>query len=223
MPNPRKIPFVTNHLYHIYNRGVERRPTFIGKGEVRRALETLQYYRFSNLPVKLSKFLSNSDEEKEKILQNSREKGELVEIVAFCLMPNHFHFLLKQLKDQGISKFISNFTNSYTKYFNTKNRREGPLFQGTFKAVLIETDEQLIHLSRYIHLNPIVAGIVEEQKLEQYIASSYPEYLGQNINVICHKEAILGFFRSPLEYKKFVHDQISYAKKLNKIKHLALE
>ncbi len=223
MPNPRKIPFATDHFYHVYNRGIERRPTFIGKREIRRALETLKYYRFTKPPVKLSKFLSCSDEEKNKIIQQFNQNNKLVEIIAFCLMPNHFHFLLKQLKDQGISKFISNFTNSYTKYFNTKNEREGPLFQGTFKAVLIETDEQLVHLSRYIHLNPIVAGIVEEQKLGEYIASSYPEYLGQNTNVICQRETILSFFRSRIEYKRFVHDQISYAKELKRIKHLALE
>ena len=83
-------------------------------------------------------------------------------------MPNHFHLLLKQTIDNGISHFLSKFTNSYTKYFNTKYNRVGPVFQGVFKSVHIESDEQLMHLSRYIHLNPVVSAVVEKQNLLSY-------------------------------------------------------
>ena len=76
-----------------------------------------------------------------------------MEIICYCLMPNHLHLLLRQLMDGGISKFMSNFANSYTRYFNTKSKRKGPVFEGKFKAKRIETDEQLLHLSRHIHLN----------------------------------------------------------------------
>lgn len=92
-------------------------------------------------------------------------------------MPNHFHLLLQQIRDGGITEFISKLTNSYTRYFNIRNKRIGPLFQGEFKAVHVETDEQLIHLSRYIHLNPIVSYITK--KLESYQWFSYLEYLGR--------------------------------------------
>lgn len=223
MATNRKITFVNDYFYHIYNRGVERRPTFIKKREVGRALLTLKYYRFANLPLKLSKFLILSEAERNKLQSQISESRKLVEIIAYCLMPNHFHFLLKQLQDNGISRFISDFTNSYTKYFNTKNDRVGPLFQGTFKAVIVETDEQLLHLSRYIHLNPVVSAIIKDEEFEEYQASSYPEYLNNSLESICKKEEILNFFSSMEEYQKFVRDQIGYAKELEKIKHLTLE
>lgn len=139
-------------------------------------------------------------------------------------MPNHFHFLLKQVEEEGTSKFMSNFTNSYTRYFNVKNKRNGPLFQGKFKAIRIETDEQLLHLSRYIHLNPYSSYVVKTLKdLEKYPSSSFPEYLGKSQTSLCSKEIILGQFKNLNLYKKFVFDQADYQRRLEKIKHLILE
>ncbi len=138
-------------------------------------------------------------------------------------MPNHFHFLLKQKLDKGVATFISNITNAYTKYFNTRNNRVGPLLQGTFKAVLVETDEQLIHLSRYIHLNPVVSSVITEKELDYYPWSSYPEYLGLSDNNISDKDFILKMFRSIRHFKEFVTSQIDYGKKLERIKHLTME
>ncbi len=137
-------------------------------------------------------------------------------------MPNHFHFLIRQLKENGISKFMSQISNSFTKYFNTKYNRVGPLFQGAFKAVLIESDEQLIHVSRYIHLNPIVSGLVKN--LEDYRWSSYLECI-KPIDTFCSTNEILGFF-TPDErkrYKEFVEAQIDYGRKLEKIKHQLID
>ena len=137
-------------------------------------------------------------------------------------MPNHFHFLIRQLKENGISKFMSQISNSYTKYFNTKYNRIGPLFQGAFKAVLIESDEQLIHVSRYIHLNPVVSGLIKN--LEDYRWSSYLEYIKPN-DTFCSINEILGFF-TPNErkrYKEFVEAQIDYGRKLEKIKHQLID
>lgn len=139
-------------------------------------------------------------------------------------MPNHFHFEIEQKKDNGISQFFSNFTNSYTKYLNTRTERSGSLFEGTFKAVRVETDEQLIHLSRYIHLNPVTSFVVKKEGLENYPWSSLPEYLGQDKeNPICNKHKILDMFHSVEEYRKFLFDQISYAQELDEIKHLIFE
>lgn len=138
-------------------------------------------------------------------------------------MPNHFHFLLKQKIDHGISNFISNFTNSYTKYFNTKYDRVGPLFQGLFKAVLVESEEQLIHLSRYIHLNPVTSSLVKPEDLQNYYWSSYPEYVDLLEDSLTNKHLILDFFPSIDKYKEFVLDQVDYAKKLEFIKHLILD
>ena len=140
-------------------------------------------------------------------------------------MPNHFHLLLKQIIDGGISKFMSNFTNRYTRYLNTKNDRNGPIFQGRFKAIRIETDEQLLHVCRYIHLNPYTSYVVKTfSNLEKYPYSSFPEYLGKTKREFCNKELILHHFnKDRKDYKKFVFNQANYQRELNKIKHLTLE
>lgn len=145
----------------------------------------------------------------------------IVEIVCYCLMPNHFHFLLQQKRDGGITEFASKLTNSYTKYFNIKNRRVGPLFQGEFKSVYIETNEQLLHLSRYIHLNPLVDYVTKY--LENYKWSSYIEYINSSINGACQKDIILNQFKSHNDYKQFVLNWEDYGKKLEAIKHQLLD
>jgi putative transposase len=138
-------------------------------------------------------------------------------------MPNHFHFLLKQLKDNGISKFLGNLQNSYTRYFNIKRERDGSLFLDQFKAVLVRTDEQLVHVSRYIHLNPYTSYVVKEQDdLFKYTWSSLSEYL-ENKPEICELDTITSFFKSYKAYQNFIEDQADYQKQLYKIKHLVLE
>ena len=152
----RKIPLVNNEFYHVFNKGVASLPTFTNEKEYLRAIEAMDYYRNSNIPLKFTKFSNLSLKEKTKNLNKLDEQSNrLVLIVSYCFMPNHFHFLLKQVVDGGISKFVSNFTNSYTRYFNTKNQRTGHLFQGKFKSVRIESEEQLLHVSRYIHIRHI--------------------------------------------------------------------
>lgn len=136
-------------------------------------------------------------------------------------MPNHFHLLLKQVADNGISEFIGKISNGYTKYFNTKHNRVGPLLQGAFKAVPIETDEQLLHLSRYIHLNPFVTELSKD--LNTYKYSSYREYMDLDSKDLCSKELVLNFFKTAKEYKKFIDDHSSYAIELERIKHLLLD
>ena len=212
MPS-RIVPFVNGHYYHIYNRGVEKRPIFEGNWDQTRLMKTIQYYQLSGPKPRLSIFL------KYKTFKPDPGK-KIVEIISYCLMPNHFHFLIKQTKDGGITEFVSKLSNSYTKFYNTKYHRVGPLLQGEFKSVLVETDEQLIHLSRYIHLNPVASLIVKD--LNQYKWSSYHEYV-ENKNGICSKEEIMNFFKTPQDYQKFVLDQADYAKELEKIKHQLLE
>lgn len=136
-------------------------------------------------------------------------------------MPNHFHLLLKQVQEGGISEFMRRFIHSYTKYLNTKNHTEGPLFQGMFKAVLVESDEQLIHLSRYIHLNPLVSQVTEN--LNTYQDSSYPAYIGLDNKPKISKEDILNFFKSPKDYEKFVSDQADLGRTLELLKHQTID
>lgn len=220
----RNVVLANNEIYHVFNRSIEQRPVFINKREYRHSVLTLNFYRFKNPPLRLSKALLLDLQAKQDFFNRLKQEGKrLVEIITYCFMPNHFHFLLKQKSDNGTTKFMSNFTNSYTRYFNTKNKRIGPLFQGIFKAVRIENDDQLIHVSRYIHLNPVVSFLVKENFLDLYPWSSLPEFLGNQEEEICDKEIILDFFASKEQYRKFIHDQIDYAKKLEEIKHLLLE
>jgi len=153
----------------------------------------------------------------------AKEKS-LVDIVSYCLMPNHFHFLLLQNKENGISKFMGDFQNSYVRYYNTRHDRVGPFFQGQFKAVRVQTEEQLLHLSRYIHLNPYSSSIIKSSdNLENYEWSSYPEYLDRAKFEFCKKDSILVNFKNIEGYSKFVLDNAEYQKKLSKIKHLTLD
>lgn len=220
----RPTPLVTGEIYHVFNRGIDHRPTFTTRGELGRAIDVITYYRFVSPPMRLSKFLKVSNEERDIIMSKMFTKGEkLIDILSFCLMPNHFHFLLKQIANNGISRFASNLENSYTRYFNTRHERTGPLFLDQFKAVRIETDEQLLHVSRYIYLNPYTSYVVKDfESLKKYPWSSFPEYLEEREG-ICEKETILAFFKTRKQYERFVFDQTDYQRKLHAIQHLLLE
>jgi len=113
------------------------------------------------------------------------------------------------------------FTHSYVKYRNTKLKQQGPLFGEMFKAVRIEKDEQLLHVSRYIHLNPLVSFLVKD--LKKYPWSSYPDYIGKTNTFPLAKDEILSFFKTPQDYEKFVLDQAEYGKTLEQLKHLVFD
>jgi len=139
-------------------------------------------------------------------------------------MPNHFHLLLKQSKDKGILTFMRSFQNSYAHYFNHKAKRKGTLFQGRFKTIRVETEAQLLHLSRYIHLNPLSSYVIKDlTALWQYPYSSLLEYINLQKSQYCQKQIILKQFSNRLDYKKFVSDRADYQQSLEKIKHQLLE
>lgn len=221
----RLEPLITGEIYHVFNRGIDRRTTFAGNKEYSRALELLRYYMWRRLPVRYSVFRKWSRDGQLELFQEMKQRNEkLIDVLAFCLMPNHFHLLIRQVFEGGISKYLSNFQNSYTRYFNTKNQRVGPLFLDQFKAVRIESEEQLTHVSRYIHLNPFTSYVVKSfDSLERYSWSSLPEYL-ENIRVeICQKETITSLFKRKGSYKTFVFDRADYQRRLSSIAHLTFE
>lgn len=209
----RITPLIGGQIYHIYNRGVERRRIFENTRDYQRFFKTLTYYQLTGPKPKFSHFNQSNP-----FKPNFNKK--IVEVIAYCLMPNHFHLLVKQLSENGISEFVSKLTNSYTKYYNIKYFRVGPLVQGQFKAVLMENDEQLVHLSRYIHLNPLVSNITKN--LDHYQWSSYQEYINGHEG-ICNKDLILEHFTSPQSYKQFILDQADYTRQLELIKHQILD
>lgn len=221
----RKIPIIEGEIYHIYNRTVAKEPVFESKRNIERALYTLKYYAFDNLPLRFSHFERLPKVDKEEVWKSIIKKGsKRIEVFAFCLMPTHYHFLLKEIKKGGISSFISNFQNSIAKYINIKFDRNGALFQLMFKALRIETDEQFIHIARYIHLNPFTSYIVNKpEELDHYWGSSFPDYIGlRNLEVV-NKDFLLKFFNSVKKLKEFTYDQKDYQRKLAKIKYLAID
>lgn len=221
----RKIPLINSQVYHIYNKGINSQPIFTDKWEYKRALQAIKFYKYGFEDFKLSDFLALAKNKQDKIWGEVKsDNNNLVKILSFCLMPNHFHLLLKQENDAGISNFMKKFQSSYSHYFNNRQNRKGTVFMGQFKAVLIETEEQLLHVSRYIHLNPYSAFIIKKlPELENYPWSSYKEYLKPNNNNISYTEDILSYFSSSNNYRKFVNDNADYQKSLEKIKHLILE
>ncbi|MDO8590874.1 MAG: transposase, partial [bacterium] len=174
---------------------------------------------------RLSKLLAVDTIHREQTLATLEEGGNvIVDITAFCLMPNHFHILLRQVKDNGISRFAKLISDSYTKFFNTAHERVGPLFQGQFKAVHIETEDQLLHLSRYIHLNPLISSIVREKDFLNYPWSSLSYFVGHKA---CPRfldpAPVMSQFKTSKKYLELVLDQVEYARRLKNINHLTLE
>ena len=200
-----------NEIYHVFNRGVEKRDIYLSNRDYVRFLETLDHYLLPGR--KLSR--------KHKRGQKQHLETSTIEVLCYVLMPKHFHLLLKQKGDEGISNFMRKATNSYTKYFNIKNERVGPLFQGRFKAVRIGNDEQLLHVSRYIHLNPVVANLAAN--IRDYQWSSYSAYVGDEQNNLVSTQEVLAHFPSKEKYGQFVADQADYARTLEQLKHRILD
>lgn len=221
----REIPLVNGEIYHVLNRGIAGQPVFVTKRDYQRFFESMLYYQNKELPLRYSKLLQLSNEERMQILKNLSEQGNfIVEFISYCLMPNHFHLLMRQIKNEGIAKFTGNLTNSFTRYFNVKNKRVGPLFQGKFKAVRIESDEQLLHVARYIHLNPYSSFVVKGVgDVSLYPYSSLAEYLKLKKDKTVSKEIILSQFKTLKSFKDFTLNQADYQRKLQEIKHLTFE
>jgi len=211
----------TREVYHVTTKSIAGYVIFNNEAEYLRMKQLLQYYQVENPPARFSYFLAWQKDKKELINDEDQGQKKLNRIIAYCLMPTHIHLILQQLKKNGISIYMNRFLNSYSRYFNEKHHRRGPLWTGRFKRILVETDEQLIHLTRYVHLNPVTAYLVDRPELWQL--SSYYEYITESPmkDKICEFKHILEI--DPSDYKKFVDDQISYQRELVTIKDLILE
>lgn len=209
-------------VYHIFTRSIADFMIFNNAEEFDRMILLFRFYQIKT-GLKFSEFIDSKialqmgfDSALEIVSKNN---SLLVKIIAYCLMPTHIHLVLKQQTDKGISIYMSNILNGYTRYFNTKHRRKGPLWESEFKNVLVKDDEQLLHLTRYIHLNPATANLTK--KPDDWIFSSYKEYLSRTNFSICSYKDILEI--NPSSYRKFVNDRIGYQKELAKIKSTILD
>lgn len=217
----RNIKFVNGQFYHIYNRGVLKNNIFLDNSDYVRFIHYL--YAFNSVtPIPhIDRVLKDVRGPASDIIKIVR--GEpLVDIASWCLMQNHFHLILRQRIDNGIRRFMHKVETGHAMSFNKKYNRSGVLYEGRFKAILIEMDEYLSHLFRYIHLNPVdliesgwkEKGIEDWDRvnkfLENYRWSSYPDYIGKkNFPSILNKEAFGWYFKSPEEHKKFIQSWVS--------------
>ena len=217
----RKLSFSVSECYHIYNRGTEKRDIFLDKADYLRFIVSL--YISNNTDVMHISNLINQGETLMKIL-NMDKKGSLVDIGAYCLMPNHFHLLVKEKTENGISKFMSKLTTGYSMYFNKRYDRTGNLFQGVFKSTHADSDEYLKYLFAYIHLNPVKLvdaewkenGIKDKNTadyfLKGYSYSSYFDYsnIGNRPEIkIINKDAFPKYFSKTKDFEDFINDWLS--------------
>jgi putative transposase len=203
--NALKI-YIENGHYHIYNRGVEKREIFKDDQDYSVFLSYLKDYLSPKDPVTLSRKLTNLHllpEERAAISSKLRMNNFYREItlLSFCLMPNHFHLLLKQANADGIDKFLRSIGTRYSMYFNRKYDRIGPLYQGRYKAVIIESNPLLLYVSRYIHKQAL--------DLKSPQPSSYPEFIGErNITWVQPGEILDYFSRTySITYQKYVMEK----------------
>lgn len=225
MPSRRDV-FLNNKYYHVFNKTLDGRKLFHNTGISRLFLNLVKYYRSSKADIRYSLFRElpkELKEEREKLL--AYQKYFRVELFAYCLMPTHFHFLIKQKREKGIVRFMSDIVNSLTRNYNNLIHRKGPLFIPQFKSRMIVSDEQFIHVSRYIHLNPHSSGIAATTKaLIDYPYSSLTEYLDLKEEKMVNVEKILSYFNNDSEdYKKFVLDNAEYQKTLEEVKYIDTE
>mgnify|MGYP001612174729 CR=1 FL=1 len=192
----RKQKLVLNHIYHVYNRGVEKRIIYKDSQDYSRFVKGMVIFNDT-------KVIDDFNDRFRKVLTGSYQRKSIVDVMAFCLMPNHYHLLLRQSADNGITEFMRKLGDGYVKYFNLKHERVGPLFQGKFKSVLIDNDSQFLYIPHYIHLNPLdlIFPDWREKKavnkkqainfLNSYEWSSYRDYIGgNNFNIVLTKNLI---------------------------------
>lgn len=203
--------FVSDTYYHIYNRGVEKRLIFTDEKDYVVFLSYLKTYLLPKDEKILAAILEDSDasaKDKDRALKLVRMNNfnDEITLSAYCLMPNHFHLLVKQKEERSIDQFMNSLCTRYSMYFNRTHKRVGVLFQDVYKAVRVTSEEQLLHLTRYIHRNPASQG----DPLRDYTYSSYRDYLGLANTLWVSKDAVLGHFskeeKSTNSYRSFVED-----------------
>jgi putative transposase len=205
--------FCNGEYYHIYNRGVEKRAIFEDEKD---------YLRFYN---GLAEFNDDVDCYRREYLKKAGDTiSELIEVTAYCLNPNHYHLILKQLRENGVSEFMRKLGIGYTGYFNRRHVHSGVLFQGQFQSKHILNNNYLLWLSVYVNLNNEIHRKTNEQKIEKlWQWSSYNEYIGNINHSLCKKNVILGQFNDREEYRDYCKRNFPLLVENKKLKDYFLE
>ena len=228
----RRIKFEPGKIYHVFNRGVEKRDIFLSDGDKWRFLQGMYLFNDETASANL---LYRLEQQKGKmhfgilrdyVKKNDVKRKPLVRIMADCLKSNHFHLLIQEIRVGGISKFMQKFGTGYVKFFNKKHERVGPLFQGVFKAIEVKTDEQLMYLLAYINvinpgqeLEPELKSAAQDpgeilRFVENYPWSTHLEYLNKRDSIIVDKGLAGGLFATSKKYREFVTGVIRGKKRL---------
>ncbi|MDP3997499.1 MAG: transposase [bacterium] len=222
----RKDPLVSGEVYHLMNKSIAGYRIFNTPAEFDYMLKALRYFSLLDPPNKMSLFMKKdervlADGFEQVVGDLARIEGRGVQIISYSIMPTHFHILAKQLDNGNISSFMNKILITYTRYFNIKHERKGPLWVGRFNNVLVKTDEQLLHVTRYIHLNSVTAGLCE--KAEQWPYSSYSEYVGREKvkYPMTNYDGLVDMTGE--EYRQFCEDRAGYQRELAIIKRQAIE
>ncbi len=232
----KRPQFATNEIYHIYNRGVEKRNTFMDDRDYFRFIHNLFEFNDEAPAHNIFYKLPFLDSYEVGLRKNPIRKC-LIEILAFCLMPNHYHLIVRQKRTNGITEFMRKLGTGYTNYFNLKHKRVGSLFQGKFKAIHLNNQAHFLYLPFYIHLNPLDLIIsnwrekeikkIEVGKavkfLDKYRWSSHLDYIGkENFPSVTSKTFLLKFFNGPTKYRQEI---INWLRKPNlaELKNILLD
>jgi len=202
----RNYTFAPGEYYHIYARGFEKLPVFRNKDDYNRFLESLYLFNSKNPQAlrEVSRGLTLG-----RSIFDAKRGDPVTDICAYCLMPNHFHLLLREIDEKGISKFMQKLMTAYTMYFNQKYERKGAIFGSSFKGRHVIDDRHLKYLFSYTHLNP---REIIKTKLEEYPYSSYPDYLGikrAQVNIL-NKKAFPDYFEGNM--RKEIEEWLSFGK-----------
>ncbi|MCK9351219.1 MAG: transposase [Candidatus Paceibacterota bacterium] len=218
----RHFAFAPDEYYHVYNRGTERRVIFEDDHDYKRFL-VLLYLSNGTAAIDLNEYFSQEGRSFLELFRANRG-SQIVDVGSYCLMPNHFHLLLREKVDGGVSTFMKKLGTAYSTYFNKKNTRVGPLFQGRFKAQHVDIDNYLKYLFSYIHLNPVKLidpkwkekGIFDMKKTKEYLNeypySSYQNFLGrkQIEKVILTRNRFPEYFKTTHDFEEFINDWLTF-------------
>jgi len=201
----RKTSFVNGEFYHVYNRGTDKRTIFSNKDDIARFFQSMTEFNGIEPIGSIYENSFNLNQLGSSASKLNKGGKKLVNFICYCLNPNHYHFLLEQVAEKGIEKFLHRLGTGYTKYFNNKYKRSGALFQGKFKAIHVDSNEYLLYLSAYINLNNKV------HKIQQSIfKSSLDEYKTGDSNGFCKKDIILGQYTNVKEYLESADDSLLF-------------
>ncbi|KKW40181.1 MAG: hypothetical protein UY89_C0004G0003 [Parcubacteria group bacterium GW2011_GWA1_54_9] len=210
--------FAADEYYHIYNRGNDKMDIFRNTQDYLNFLERLCV--LLGMPRGALGIGSELRTAKLRLRLDSFD-AEVFSLVCYCIMPNHFHLLIRQNDEIPISKLILRLATSYSMYFNAKYGHIGHVFQDRFKATHVNNDRYLRYLSAYIHLNPKVAGLTKVASDWEH--SSYPEYIGKREGGVCEKDILQEQFSSLRDYQQFVESNVDDIKLRKKIADIVLD